>query len=150
MSENINFIPAAELPETESTDVEILCLENGELKRSANIIGGNGGAGTITGGGYVIHVPAEEMIVDEESGDTAIALSENYDNYVSILDAGGSIWLDISEMSLLQLQGVSFAIVPVNTALYSDDMGGFLMLASNPFHGGNITVMCPNGTWRPD
>lgn len=41
--ENINFIPAHELPETEAAEVEVLCLDNGQLKRkpAANLGGGN-------------------------------------------------------------------------------------------------------------
>lgn len=33
MSENINFIPANELPEAEGDEVSVLCLENGEMKQ---------------------------------------------------------------------------------------------------------------------
>ena len=47
MSENINLIPAAQLPLTEAEEVEVLCVDNGELKRKA---AGNLGGG----GGYVI------------------------------------------------------------------------------------------------
>lgn len=32
MSENINFIPANELPVAEGDEVSVLCIENGELK----------------------------------------------------------------------------------------------------------------------
>ena len=35
MSENINFIPATELPEAEGDEVSVLCVENGELKQKA-------------------------------------------------------------------------------------------------------------------
>lgn len=35
MSENINFIPANELPYAEGDEVEVLCLEGDELKRKA-------------------------------------------------------------------------------------------------------------------
>lgn len=33
MSENIEFISAANLPTTEANEVDVLCVENGELKR---------------------------------------------------------------------------------------------------------------------
>lgn len=43
MSENINFIPANELPVAEGDEVSVLCLENGELKqKAANGLGGGG------------------------------------------------------------------------------------------------------------
>lgn len=41
MSENINFIPANQLPEAEGDEVSVLCVENGELKqKSASGLGG--------------------------------------------------------------------------------------------------------------
>ena len=33
MAENINFISANELPNTEADEVDVLCVENGEMKR---------------------------------------------------------------------------------------------------------------------
>ena len=43
MSENINFISASELPITEGTEVDLLCVENGELKRKAGASLGDSG-----------------------------------------------------------------------------------------------------------
>lgn len=41
MSENINFIPATELPVAEGEEVSVLCLENGEMKQKpASGLGG--------------------------------------------------------------------------------------------------------------
>ena len=43
MAENINFIPATELPEAVGDDVSVLCLENGEMKQKpANGFGSGG------------------------------------------------------------------------------------------------------------
>ena len=43
MAGNINFISAAELPETTGEEVSVLCLENGEMKQKpANGFGGGG------------------------------------------------------------------------------------------------------------
>lgn len=39
---NIEFIPANELPTTESNEVDVLCVENGELKRKAGASIGGG------------------------------------------------------------------------------------------------------------
>ena len=44
MSENIEFISAAELPTTEATEVDVLCIENGELKKKSGANLGGGGA----------------------------------------------------------------------------------------------------------
>lgn len=33
MSEKINFIPAADLPQAEGNDLQLLCVENGEMKQ---------------------------------------------------------------------------------------------------------------------
>lgn len=44
MSEKTNFIPANELPLAEGEQVEVLCLENGEMKRKpADGLGGGSG-----------------------------------------------------------------------------------------------------------
>ena len=39
--ENIEFIPASNLPITEGSEVDVLCVENGELKRKAISLGGD-------------------------------------------------------------------------------------------------------------
>lgn len=50
MSENINFIPANELPEAEGDEVSVLCVENGELKqKSASGLGSSGGGVSLAG-----------------------------------------------------------------------------------------------------
>lgn len=72
MAENINFIPATELPEAIGDDVSVLCVENGEMKQKPGAsIGGRDSLlcrtyasedivlGTVTGTG-------EKCIVDEE------------------------------------------------------------------------------------
>jgi len=38
---NIEFIPAKDLPTTEGSEVDVLCVENGELKRKAISLGGD-------------------------------------------------------------------------------------------------------------
>ena len=46
MSENIEFISAANLPATEAEEVDVLCVENGELKRKPGAsLGGGGSSG---------------------------------------------------------------------------------------------------------
>ena len=41
---NIEFIPASNLPTTEASEVDVLCVENGELKRKAGASLGGGKA----------------------------------------------------------------------------------------------------------
>ena len=71
MSENINFIPATELPEAIGDDVSVICLENRELKQRpvASIGGGPLLCRTYTSGDIVLGTAGgtgEKYIVDEE------------------------------------------------------------------------------------
>lgn len=43
MAENINFIPATELPQATGEEVSVLCLENGEMKQKPGASLGGGG-----------------------------------------------------------------------------------------------------------
>lgn len=71
MSENINFIPATELPETTGNAVSVLCLEGGELKQKpeASIVGEPLLCRTYTSEDAVLSgngATGEKYIVDEE------------------------------------------------------------------------------------
>lgn len=72
MAENINFIPATELPEAVGDDVSVICLENGELKQKPGASIGGGGpllCRTYTSEDIVLGEPTgsgEKCIVDEE------------------------------------------------------------------------------------
>ena len=71
MAENINFIPATELPEALGDDVSVICLENGELKQRpvASIGGGPLLCRTYTSEDVVLSgngATGEKYIVDEE------------------------------------------------------------------------------------
>ncbi len=57
--ENIEFIPAKDLPAAETNEVDVLCVENGELKRKAISLGGD------TEYDLILRVVGE---YDEESG----------------------------------------------------------------------------------
>lgn len=140
MADNINLIPAAELPLTEAKEVDVLCVEGGELKRKA--------AGNLGGGGYIIHVPAGE-ISTADSGTTNITLSESYDNFMPIIEAGGSVWLDLTKDPTMAEMGALFVAVPVIGAFYLPGMG-LMLIASNGASGGMIQVTCTNGTWTPE
>lgn len=58
---NIEFIPANELPTTEANEVDVLCVENGELKRKA---------GASLGGGTVDMVIKYSFEIDDEGAHT--------------------------------------------------------------------------------
>lgn len=85
MSENINFIPANELPEAEGDEVSVLCLENGELKqKSASGLGGN----ISTNYDIVVRLVGSW---DAENGNlfaTGEIISGSFDAVVQKLDAG--------------------------------------------------------------
>lgn len=68
MSENINFIPANELPIAEGDEVSVLCLENGEMKQKA--------ASGLGGGGFTpIVLKAEDAPYQESNGETLYFVS---------------------------------------------------------------------------
>lgn len=134
MSENINFIPASELPLAEAKEVDVLCVENGELKRKA---GANLG-----GGGYIINVPTEELqIVD--NGNIQIILSESRDNFGPILAAGGKVWAKVS----LGTESMYLSII-----LWTFEAGALIMASAFPSGTALVVVriLCPNGTWTPE
>ena len=139
MAENYNLIPAAELPTTEADEVDVLCVEGGELKRKA--------AANLGGGGYVIHVPAEEISTSDEG--TMITLSESYDNFMPILASGGSVWLDLSKLPAMAEMGALYVAVPVTGAYFISGMG-LMLIALEGASSEKIQVTCTNGTWLPE
>lgn len=81
--ENMNFIPANELPVAEGDEVSILCVENGELKlKSASGFGGKTA--------YDLTVRITGTWDDENGMVTATGeiLSGSYDAVLEKLDAG--------------------------------------------------------------
>lgn len=70
VNNNINFIPANELPEAEGDEVSVLCIENGELKQKA--ASGLGGGGEKTD--MVIALTAPFSYGEPESGNTTVAI----------------------------------------------------------------------------
>lgn len=130
MAESYNLTPAGELPVTEAEEVDVLCVENGELKRKA-------GAKLGGGGGYVIHVPESDVESNEEDN-ISVILTESYDNFASILFNGGSVWL-----SLVELGEPLVAIV----TMWGYYDGALILVSLTPFV--TIQVACPNGTIAP-
>lgn len=137
MSENINFIPAAELPITAAKEVDVLCVENGELKRKA---GANLG-----GGGYVIHVQPDDLIREDSTTEITIMVSESRDNFGPILEAGGTVWLDLSRTVLGIMMGGGTVRLMASGWMFTE---GTLALASF-YNNVAINTICMNGTWAP-
>lgn len=87
--ENINFIPANELPVAEGDEVNVICLENGEMKQKpANMGGGSGGASNV----MVIHMnedDAENQVYPEGLYDTIDRMIQNsfFDTFIIVGDA---------------------------------------------------------------
>lgn len=131
--ENIEFISAKDLPTTEAEEVDVLCVENGELKRKAGATLGGGA------GGYVIAVTKDDVV----SNDDGIELSINYDDFADILYKGGTVWLDltfmIGEFSRCAASGWGYA----NGALQIQSI--FNMGSSIQ----SVNFLFPNGTWTP-
>ena len=64
---NIEFIPASNLPTTEANEVDVLCVENGELKRKA---------GASLGGGKLVVIKPEDLYInDAENSGTLILVN---------------------------------------------------------------------------
>lgn len=140
MADNINLIPAAELPLTEADEIDVLCVEGGELKRkAASNLGGSGS--------YIIHVPASEVVENEASNMYMVRLSESYDNFAPIIAAGGTVYLDMSEYFADELR---FAYFTVLSAVYDPGQGGFIVASMDMLSGKAVAVVAANGTWTPE
>ena len=87
--ENINFIPATELPEAEGDEVSVLCVENGELKQKA--ASGLGGGGSGSGSTNYDLAVRFNLSYDPDEGNVYVdceILSGSYDAVVQKLDEG--------------------------------------------------------------
>lgn len=78
MSENIEFISASNLPTTEAEEVDVLCVENGELKRKAGATLGGGG------GSFTIKLTTENSTFDGAQ----FICTDNFDELAKALESG--------------------------------------------------------------
>lgn len=62
---NIEFISAKDLPTTESNEVDVLCVEKGELKLKA---------GASIGGGKLVVIKQEDLYIDDFENSGALIL----------------------------------------------------------------------------
>lgn len=135
------LISAKDLPLTEAEEVDVLCVDNGELKRKpANGLGGGAG-------GYVIKVPLSDVTFDEETGVPLINLTESYDNFMPIAYAGGNVVLDMNAVALAQgLPEGSCILALITTHNFVPGEG---YQGTSTIMGEQVVVNAPNGTWTP-
>ena len=131
MAENINFIPATELPNTYADEVDVLCVENGEMKRKTGTsLGGSFDAVidmatwgdyrtcTFVKGSYDTimkkisksHAPTICVIV-HENNDTIFCTVTALKNYTN----DGSVRLYINRIDLVEHQQYNLDIYSDNT-----------------------------------
>ena len=141
MAENYEFISAANLPTTDAKEVDVICVEGGELKRKAGA--------SIGGGGYVVRVPADAEMQMGDDGSIMFFVEENYDNFAETLYNGGSVLIDASATALGQEMGSGFAMVAPNAWGTSD--GVLMALFAMSFMGQTLAMqfIFPYGTWTP-
>ena len=126
MAENIELIAAKDLPTTEAEEVSVLCIDNGELKQKPGVSFG--------GGGYITVADS----ADTENGNATI--NENYDNFIGTLLAGGTVWVDMTN--------VMGATLYVMAVAWGFQEGMFILMGS--LGGSDLMFICPNGTWTPE
>lgn len=77
-NKNIEFVSANELPVTEATEVDVLCVENGELKRKSGAsLGGSDSA-------YCILIDSDYNLLSVPDGlyDVLVDLFDNHKGFV--------------------------------------------------------------------
>lgn len=132
------FIAANDLPITETSEVDVLCVEHGELKRKPVASLGGGG-----GGGYVIHVKEEE--VSQETGGIVIQSAESFDNYAELLYNGGSVWIDLTVLGMP-------IYAQATLAAFAEEDGVFMVSLMSIIPMDTLSIIAlnaTNGTWRP-
>lgn len=133
------FISAKDLPITEVEEVDVLCVDNGELKRKQ--AKGLGGAG-----GYVIKVPVTDVVTGDSG--MSVNISESYDNFAQILYDGGNVVLDFSALAQVLGSYPSGTVMYVPFAYWTYipgmGIGGGIM-----FNGNETTFTATNGSWTP-
>lgn len=155
MSENINFIPAANLPTTEAEEVDVLCVEGGELKRKP-------GASLGGVGGYMMKPTAEECTLE----DSVLAITTNYDELAKVLEAGGAAYVRIPSVVLFGEEGIatvmpyavagihSWAYLPAGTMGEGHTTATLMGCVHLNIVGSSAaiayTVMFTNGTYIPN
>ena len=137
MSENYEMIAAANLPTTDAKEVDVICVEGGELKRKPGAsLGGNAG-------GYVVKVPADIDV----SGEMNMIADVNYDEFAELLYNGGTLWFDFSEVEAMTS---TMPLTPLRVSApiwgYYPEMGVMAIVSLGDLA---ISFIFTNGTWTP-
>ena len=142
MAENYEFISAANLPTTDAKEVDVICVEGGELKRKP-------GASIGGGGGYVVRLPADTQMQMGDDGSVTFVAVENRDNFAEMMYNGGNVIIDASATPLAQSMGISLAMLA--PAAWGFDSGVLLAVVTTNFNGQQMSfsIIFPNGTWEP-
>lgn len=108
MTENIEFIPAHELPATEGNEVSVLCVENGELKQKpANGLGGGEKADLV----IALRCPAADIVAPNEENTSVTVESGSLEAVVEALRAGRPPVVKCKRFYITQGFDTSFPIV---------------------------------------
>lgn len=140
MSENYELIAGANLPTTDAAEVDVICVEGGELKRKPGASLGGGG------GGYVINIDPSVDIIDRETG--TIMMSGSYDDFAPILYAGGSVWVNVANVMEGDIPAGTIMNIPASMFAYIPGMG-LQVIALNIMTDAKYILMFMNGSWTP-
>lgn len=128
MAENINFISANELPEATGDEIEVLCVENGQMKRKT---------GSLGGGAYIIDLTHETL---DPTAPMAVITSVNYNDFADHWYKGGMLAIKSS------LNGAPAYMYPLG-GIYMPGTGMIFLATSST--GSTAQLVFSNGTWTP-
>lgn len=137
MAENVELIAAADLPMATTSEINILCVENGELKQKSGA--------SIAGAGCCVYL--DDSMIDSSSDHVSFIYPESYDVIANTLANHGTVWVDLSACTSLMgdVSGILTASQVV-TWMYDPITP---MFAFAFFAGELVEVRCTNGTWTP-
>lgn len=130
MAENMNLIPANELPEAVGNEVEALCVENGQMKRKTCNLGGT----------YIIDLTKS---ADNSAQDNVFTINDiNYDDFIEQIWNGRPFCLKgpLDEDTIVFLNPWSF---------YLSDGVLYIMTMSQYVTYSTYIFAFTNGTWTP-
>lgn len=120
MSEKIEFIPAKDLPVAEGDEVDVLCMENGELKRKE-------GASLGGGGGYDMVIACDKGFWD--------ATTDNF-SFVS-----GTVAGVIAKLQNLEPVNIAVVTTEANFGSYSGQIACYPAVSiSTAGEGGKVCI----------
>lgn len=135
MAENYELIAAKDLPTTDAAEIDVICVENGELKRKP---------GTSISGGYVIHLDTS-MITSASEIQVVFTCNDSYDELAKVVYNGGCVWLDGTNVASMSMG--NYVRVVAQSVYYNYELSEFGVEAN--ISGMSGLVRFPNGTWTP-